>query len=158
MAKDAPTDELSRLENDLLEARKYERDLDHQQRAAGGRVQQLEAELVELARTDPAQLDGTGQPKPKTAAAKLAAEIQALRSPAVSWASRRGAGTKRTRSAQTAIHRFKAEHPDIRRTRAKGAGCTTSERAAQAASRLPSGPAGNLLPAARRTNLGGFMR
>lgn len=108
---DTPTAELAELEATLRDAQTRERELAEQQRTANLRAQALEAELVALTESDPAQFDPDGIPKAKSEAAKLAASVQTLRSPAVAWSSRQEIAKDQTRKAGIALHAFVgAEH------------------------------------------------
>lgn len=104
------TNERTRLTTELENAHRAERDLIDKEATAKADLQRLERELAELANTQPDQFDGSGKPKAKSEAAKVAATVEALRTPAAPWAARRQVAEERTRQARNKLANFENEN------------------------------------------------
>ncbi len=95
--------ELAGRQSKVSEAEQVVRDVEAQAREAANR---LELASREFAALPPDQLDETGNPKPKTEAARLAAQIKALKDPPVAWSRRVEQARTTARQARIELDRF----------------------------------------------------
>ena len=96
-------EELAALEARVVEAERAAREVDAQACEAANRLELASSEFASL---PPEELDATGNPRPKTTAATLAAEIQKLKTPPVSWSRRAEQAHTTARRARLELDRF----------------------------------------------------